>query len=501
MNTATILKFNENKLRNTSKIKLIQMVFSLSHELYELKTDSEIKITALQEELVKTKDQLDKITKTNINKSVNQPSSKQPEFNKDTGTGKKKKSRKKTHKGRKGAGNKPKPQPDVINHNALAICSECQTDLTMQPVVETVNRIIEDIPNIPDKTIISQEVQERKWCSTCGKIVSSMSEIALPRSDIGLRALCLIAYLWVVSAISLPGIAAFLNSFFRLSLSTAGISKMVIRLANIMLPVYDEILQDVKGGNIIFADETGWRVKGVLWWLWIFANKRAAYYWPDKLRGSIVVEKILGSVFSGVLVTDAWHAYMKIICIKQTCMAHLFRKIRKFRDAYPQYYSILLFYRKLRRLLIDGERLQVTRKELGEEVFARRLAFLHTRLNNLLAWKNPNVILKDVIAKVARQADYILTFVEYEGVPNHNNYGEYIIKKGILKRKVSGGSMSKEGVKAYAVLQSIAQTCHLRKLSFLTFLSTSLVCYIRTGMPLMLGKYESQLLDREKKAA
>jgi len=299
----------------------------------------------------------------------------------------------------------------------------------------------------------------------------------------------------------LPGISAFLNSFFRLSLSTAGISKMVIRLANIMLPVYDEILQDVKGGNIIFADETGWRVKGVLWWLWIFANKRAAYYWPDKLRGSIVVEKILGSVFSGVLVTDAWHAYMKIICIKQTCMAHLFRKIRKFRDAYPQYYSILLFYRKLRRLLIDGERLQVTRKELGEEVFARRLAFLHTRLNNLLAWKNPNVILKDVIAKVARQADYILTFVEYEGVPNHNNYGEYIIKKGILKRKVSGGSMSKEGVKAYAVLQSIAQTCHLRKLSFLTFLSTSLVCYIRTGMPLMLGKYESQLLDREKKAA
>ena len=125
---------------------------------------------------------------------------------------------------------------------------------------------------------------------------------------------------------------------------------------------------------------------------------------------------------------------------------------------------------------------------------------MHTRLNNLLAWKNPNVILKDVIAKVARQADYILTFVEYEGVPNHNNYGEYIIKKGILKRKVSGGSMSKEGVKAYAVLQSIAQTCHLRKLSFLTFLSTSLVCYIRTGMPLMLGKYESQLLDREKKA-
>jgi transposase len=176
-------------------------------------------------------------------------------------------------------------------------------------------------------------VQERKWCPTCAKIVSSVSEAALPRSDIGLRSLYLMAYLWVVSAISLPGITAFLSSFFSLRLSTVGVSRMMIRLANIMLPIYDEILKDVKGGSIIFADETGWRVKGILWWLWIFANKRTAYYWPDKLRSSAVVEKILGPIFSGVLVSDAWYAYMKIICSKQTCMAHLFHKIRKFMDA------------------------------------------------------------------------------------------------------------------------------------------------------------------------
>lgn len=501
MSTATILNFNERKLWVVSKKDLIQMVLSISAELRDLQTDSKIKIAALQEKLTETEAELEKITKTNINKSVNQPSSKQPEFSKETGISKKKKKRKKTHKGRKGAGNRSKPDPDTVNHNPLTICPECQTDLIMQPVVETIARIIEDIPNIPEKTIISQEIQERKWCPTCAKVVSSVSEAALPRSDIGLRSLCLIAYLWVVPAISLPGIAAFLNSFFRLRLSTAGISRMMIRLANIMQPVYDEILQDVKGGKIIFADETGWRVKGVLWWLWIFANKRAAYYWPDKLRGSVVVEKILGSVFSGVLVTDAWHAYMKIICTKQTCMAHLFRKIRKFRDAYPQYYSILLFYRKLRRILTDGERLQLAHKELDEEVFARRLDYLYTRLNKLLAWKNPNIILKDIIAKVSRQADYILTFVEYEGVPNHNNYGEYIIKKGILKRKVSGGSMSEEGVMAYAILQSIAQTCHLRKLSFLVFLSTSLIYYIRTGIPQFLHEYELQSLNSEKKAA
>jgi transposase len=501
MPMAKIIKLSEYSLRNAAKDELISMVLSLREELTLLKTESEIKIASLQEKLNTAESTLNKLQQADINKTVNQPSSKQPEFNKKTGP--KKKTRKKRHNGRAGAGNRSKPEPDIINNNPLNYCPNCQEDLTEQSVIDNPSRIVEDIPEIPEKTIIAKEVQERKWCSTCVKVVSSVSEAALPQSDIGLRSLCLVAYLWVVSAISMPGIVAFLNSFFRLRLSTSGVSKMMIRLAEILLPVYDEILEDVKGGTIIFADETGWRVKGVLWWLWIFANKNAAYYWPDKQRGSPVVAKILGATFSGVLVTDAWYAYMQIICEKQTCMAHILRKIRKFRDAYPQYYSILIFYRKLRRILTDGEKLQSTRKEIGEEIFLRRLGLLKIRLNELLSWKNPNAILKDIIAKVNRQKKYILTFVEHEGVPNHNNYGEYIIKKGILKRKVSGGSMSAEGVRAYAVLQSIAQTCHLRKLSFIGFLRASLVNYIRVGTPLLLSQYEKSLNinNTQKKAA
>ena len=127
----------------------------------------------------------------------------------------------------------------------------------------------------------------------------------------------------------------------------------------------------------------------------------------------------------------------------------------------------------------------------------RRLALLKIRLQKLLDWPGPNDILKDIIAKVARQQAYILTFVEHEGVPNHNNYGEYIIKKGILKRKVSGGSMSEEGVMAYAVLQSISQTCHLRGLSFVGYLTACLLHYIRTGTLLLLSQYEIQINNKQ----
>jgi transposase len=111
----------------------------------------------------------------------------------------------------------------------------------------------------------------------------------------------------------------------------------------------------------------------------------------------------------------------------------------------------------------------------------------------LLKWNNPNDTLQEVIKKVRRQKRHILTFIRHEGAPHHNNYGEYIIKKGVVKRKMSGGSMSPEGVRAYACIQSIAMTCQLRGISFHRFLKASLVCYIRTGRPMLLAEYESSL--------
>ena len=130
----------------------------------------------------------------------------------------------------------------------------------------------------------------------------------------------------------------------------------------------------------------------------------------------------------------------------------------------------------------------------------KKLKNLRQRFDDLLAWKNPNVILRDVIKKVRRQQDHILTFVAHEEGEHHNNYGEYVIKKGVIKRKVSGGSKSADGGHAYAVIQSIAMTCHLRKLSFCDFLKESLLQYIRKGKPMLLVEYEA-IRQTESKAA
>ena len=184
-------------------------------------------------------------------------------------------------------------------------------------------------------------------------------------------------------------------------------------------------------------------------------------------------------------------------------MTHLLRKIRKFRDAFPHLKDIVKFYMKLRRIIRDGERLQKKREELGEEVFQRRLKRLHKRLEELVNWPDPDDILEEIIKKVKRQQPRILTFVEHPNVPCHNNYGEFLIRIGVLKRKISGGSVSAEGANAYAILLSIYVTCKLREISFPKYMKESLKHYMRTGKPMLLNAYSTASIckDHIKKAA
>jgi transposase len=501
-----IITLGKKALKQLTKTDVITLFLTLRDVLLSDIKAKEEEIKRLTEKVKNLEKTIETTKQKEVNKTSNQPSSKKPEWDKDGNPKKtpknKRKSGKKRNK-RKGSGNKKKDDliPDTTNHIYLEVCPICGKDLRDQPVTEETNRIVEDIIDTPTETVITEEVQERKWCSYCEKLVSSKTERALPGCDIGLNTTIITAYFWVVNALSLPNIRRFLNSFMKLIISTSGISKMLIRLSKILLPLYDEILENIKVGCKIWADETGWRIKGKLWWLWIFANKYSAYYWPDKSRGSPVVEKILGKIFLGVLITDAWCAYKSIVCAKQTCMAHIFRKIRKFIEAFPQYRSVMKFYLKLRRIIRDGIKLQELRPQVDDSVYQRRLKRLKRRLSELLNWRNPNPILKKIIDKVKRQQEYILTFVEYDDTPYHNNYGEYIIRKGVLKRKISGGSMSCEGARAYAIIQSIAQTCQLRGISFMSFLRTTLIHYIRHGRPMLLSEYEKEYKQKERAAA
>jgi len=484
MSLTSILTALTSFFSSLPKQKIIDALLQLREDYKKLAKENE-----------KLRKLIDKETLKKVNLNTNKPSSKQAEWeDKSTSTAPKKRKRKR--KARIGAGNKKKevhPTKTVVE--SVIQCNVCGKDLTEAKSLGSKNdRIIEDIPapTIPE---ITKVVQEKKYCDECKIVVTSKSPLALPGCDTGLEATVLICYLWAALCLPFTKINDCLSGYFKLLRSTAGLSRHVIKVAGIMKSVHAEILEDIQDGSTLFADETGWRIRAVRWWLWVFGTKRSAYFTMDKTRGSSVVRRILGEIFLGVLVVDGWSAYTYLQCEKQTCMAHIFRKIRKLRDSFPHLRDVLRFYLKLRRIVRDGERLQNNRDTLGEEVFERRLNKIRYRLEELVKWENPSDVLEVIIKKVKLQQERILTFVEHPDVPTHNNYAEYLIRIGVLKRKISGGSVSVEGADAYACLLSIYTTCKLRKISFTAFLKESLTHYIKTGIPMPLKVFEEQQMQ------
>jgi len=433
-----------------------------------------------------------------VNHTTNRPSSKQPEWeSKGVGNDGKGKKKGRGKKGRKGSGNKTKNKTTTKQETAkVEICYICKKDLSTHIPNKSYNtRVIEDICSLPVSLEIIEVKQEKKYCPDCKQTVTAKSQSALPNSDVGLNTSIFIIYLWIASCLSLPKIASCLKDFFTQSMSTAGISRHLIRVSKIMLPVYQEIAEEIRSASILHADETGWRVRGKNWWLWVFGSIDTAYYTIDKSRGKDVVTRVIGEIFQGVLVVDGWRAYMSVLCEQQSCMAHLLRKIRNLNKVFPQLECIYKFYIKFRKIIRDGQRLQSAHKNLEETVFERRLNLLEKRLEKLLEWDNPDEILSDIIAKVRRQQPRILTFVRHQGVPCHNNFGEYLIRIGVIKRKMSYGSKSQSGAEAYAILLSIYTTCKLREISFHQYLKQSLKQYIRTGIPMSIKDYQTQQLS------
>jgi len=474
-------------------LKALQILRERYKSLEEQNKTLEKKNKKLSKEIAKLKEEFIKEKVKQTNKKVNQPSSKQPEWEDKPGVGNdgKGKKRGRGKKGRKGAGNQRKELvPDRKEVAHVEQCDRCGKDLRKKKPLKSKNsRKITDIPEPSYKPQIILIEQEKKYCDDCKQVITARSELALPKFDIGINATVLICYLWVALCLPFTKMSDYLKTFYGLKVSTSGLSKHVIKVAEIVKDVYKEILTDVKMGVTLYADETGWRVKGKPWWLWVFGTQDTAYFTVDKSRGSKVVRRVLGEIFLGVLVVDGWHAYLKLICDQQSCMAHLLRKLRKFRAAFPHLVDIAKLYIKLRRIIRDGERLQANREKIGEVVFQRRLARLKKRLEELLKWPNPDDVLKGVIKKIKRQQPRILTFVEHPGVPCHNNFAEYLIRIGVLKRKISGGSLSSKGANAYAILLSIYVTCKLRGISFPKFMKKSLTHYIRTGRPMLLKTY------------
>lgn len=237
----------------------------------------------LKKEKEKLKEEIEKLTKTNNRYQVHlfdHGNFKSPDLKRS----------KKAKGGQVGHGNTNRdnlrnylsfPRQRIYTKN----CGECGENLSRANGLK--EKVLIDVV-INTETIQMIVQSERQWCKKCHKEVRANHSQSLPFSEYGINTFMIVCYLRFKGKQSFLTIATTLNSLFGLSISKSGVGTLLAQAKGYLKDKYEELKRIIRSGEIMYNDETGWRVRGKSAWMWIMTT-------PDKTQTD-------GSVEAGITV-------------------------------------------------------------------------------------------------------------------------------------------------------------------------------------------------------
>ena len=446
----------------------------------------EKKIADLEKERARLKRDLEaKTAPAQPASSLSTPSAMQPAYSKPPGSKRRRRPGRKN--GHPGARRSVPAHIDQIVEHTLAECPTCHNPLD-EPCGKH-SQIVEDIP--PVRPTVTQHVIYEYHCTPCGTKVEAPMTEALPRATLGLRLTLLSAFLHYALGMTTRNICAWLQTFCQFRVTPGGLVLSWQRLAELLLPVYEDLGKAAKLSAVLNADESGWRIAGRLAWLWCFTTKTLGYYVLTPSRAGPVVKMVLGSFFKGILVTDFFGAYNRIKAFaKQKCVVHLLREIKQvsLRNHSQEWKR---FARRLKRLLHEALKLVVDRDKMNKREYDRRVAHLHIRLADIFGASYRDKDCNRLAKRLAKHSEELFVFLLHPDVPADNNHAERQMRFAVVMRKNSYGNQSKRGAQAQAILMSIFRTCQLRGIDPIAFLADSVAAAMRSGSPLPIPESHS----------
>jgi hypothetical protein len=150
------------------------------------------------------------------------------------------------------------------------------------------------------------------------------------------------------------------------------------------------------------------------------------------------------------------------------CWVHAERHLQKLMPASPKQakavelvrQTIWCFYRSLKLW-------KQSPSPGGERVFRQQF-------DKIFGLRTGYKELDALLARLARRKDELLRVLERPEIPLHTNASENDLRACVIKRKISGGTMSADGRMARDVMLGLQKTCRKLGLSFFTYLGNRL---------------------------
>jgi transposase len=282
--------------------------------------------------------------------------------------------------------------------------------------------------------------------------------------QLGPHAIALAVQLNKQFGVSFGKIATLFRIRFGLQVSASAIVRALHRVAAKGQPTYDALCETVRTSAAVVPDETGWKVRGALHWLWVFATALTTVYRICPGRGFDEAASVLGPDFAGGLSRDGWAPYRQFVhAFHQSCVGHLLRRCRLLRRDHPR----ARFPARIARILHKA--LRVRDRHAAGLVSAHGVDVARGHLFHQVLDALDDV---GTVPDVQRFARHLLTelpalfsFLVDPALDATNWRAEQAIRPAVITRKMNGGgNRTAHGAETQQVLTSILRTAQQRHL-------------------------------------
>jgi len=358
--------------------------------------------------------------------------------------------------------------PDEVKDLKSNYCQDCGEDLTGLHHLLLSKR--QEIVLPPIQPLYVEYRQYGCICS-CGHHQKGVypKHIKAP-VQFGSSVVALVSYFNVFQYVPYARLKLLFKDVFNLSMSEGSINNLLNKAAQKANPVYQTIFDNIKNASYLGADETGTKVNGEKWWIWVWQNAKNTFLKASKSRGFDTVENLFPQGLPNTTIgSDRWAAQLKITSKnKQLCFPHLQRDSIYLEELEKNEWAT--HFKQLLKDALKLRHLAVHRNRPFQKDDFQAYQIEH-RLNRLLA----RSIVKEHFPKthtfqkaMIKNRNYLFPCLYDLEVPPDNNASERAVRNVKVKQKISG--QFKSGQETFCTLRSIIDTLRKRELDVLFFL-------------------------------
>jgi transposase len=263
----------------------------------------------------------------------------------------------------------------------------------------------------------------------------------------------------------------FLRETLGLELSTGAIAESLLESARATDPAQELLLAELMRcePKLLHADETPWYQAGKDVWLWTLLSTYAVVFAIGP-RSKATFAGLLSALYTGWLMTDGYQVY-RDYPNRLRCWAHLLRKAQALVDSLTPW--AVAYGRKMLHLL----------HTLMEAIYAARRAGVQDSIRphcqgHLDALRALCERMEHSTHEKTRQLgfeflndwDAIFRVIDHPHLPLTNNEAERVLRPWVILRRITYGTRTPQGSRAFNVFAGIIETCRRRAASPLRYL-------------------------------